>query len=192
MSRKELIRKYVYKQIIYISSLREHSIGRALLAKLRRGAGKYPGELPELWGIFLNDLPEELLSRDGKPSNAEWSIYLSLTMYALHQQGNSNSVHAEKISLGSAAAQLMDEKADKEVGYERVMRRFAPVITAKDMPEFSHYLRCLVNLFSSKDIKLDYVKLAEDIYDFQFEGSRKRIQLSWGQDFYRNKGEEKQ
>ena len=34
------------------------------------------------------------------------------------------------------------------------------VITANNMPEFSHHLRCLVQLMSSKNIKLDYEKLA--------------------------------
>lgn len=182
----ELIRSYMTKQINTLISQKEKSGGKARLANLRRGAGKEPGELPELWGAFLNEIPEELISSNGRPSRGEWAIYLSLTMFALHQQGNSESVHAENISLGKAARLLIDEPTDNE--RERVLRRFGPVVTAKDMPEFSHHLRSMVQLFSSKGIKLDYVRLAEDIYYFQ-TGNRKRVQLSWGEDFYYEKGE---
>ena len=50
----------------------------------------------------------------------------------------------------------------------------------------------MIQFFSSKGIKLDYVKLAEDIYSFQFDDNRKKVQLRWGQDFYSSKGEEKE
>ena len=54
---------------------------------LRRGIGKMPGDIPELWNILFDGLPEELMSKVGDPSYAEWSIYTALTLYALHQQG---------------------------------------------------------------------------------------------------------
>lgn len=187
MTKKEQIHNYMQRQITLLLAQKNTSGGKARLANLRRGAGRYPGELPELWGVFLNDMPEELLSFNGKPSRAEWSVYLSLTMLALHQQGNSSDVHSEGISLGTAASRLMNEQKNEE--YMRVLRRFAPVVTAKDMPEFAHHLRCLIQLFSSKDIKLDYVKLAEDIFDFQSDDKRRNVQLRWGEDFYRKKGE---
>ncbi|HBG23036.1 MAG TPA: hypothetical protein DDW83_07265, partial [Peptococcaceae bacterium] len=60
---------------------------RAMLAKLRRGIGKQPGELPELFEILFMDMPEELYGIGDEPSYAEWAIYTSLTLFALHQQG---------------------------------------------------------------------------------------------------------
>lgn len=65
-------------------------------------------------------------------------------MFALHQQGSTEAVHCEGRSLGSAAADLMEEKTDEN--RERIMRRFGPVVTAKDMPELSHHIRGLVPL----------------------------------------------
>lgn len=186
---REKVGNYVYGQITLLADNMKNSGGKAMLAKLRRGAGKTPGELPELWGIFLNSIPDEMMSKNGEPTRAEWAIYLSLTLFALHQQGNSDSVHAEKISLGKAAAMLMNEPTDDE--RERVLRRFGPVVTAKDMSELSHHLRCLIELMRSKGIKLDYVMLAKDIYDFQFDKGKKKTQLRWGQDYYYiDKGEE--
>ena len=136
-------------------------------------------------------MPEDMLSKTGKPSRKEWAIYLALTMFALHQQGNTGSVHCKGRSLGMAAAELMSDNSDDERA--RVLRRFGPVVTAKDMPELSHHLRCMIQLLSSKDIKLDYERLADDIYKFQFPESRKEVQLKWGEDFYYNKkGEDKE
>lgn len=183
MSKKEEVGKYVFGQISFLSSNLNSSAVKARLANLRRGAGKAPGELPELWGSFLNGISDDLQSRSGEPTEEEWSIYLALTMYAIHQQGNSDSVHSENISLGRAAAKLMDDpKNDDE--RERVLRRFGPIVTAKDMPEMSHHVRGLIQLMKAKSIKLDYVKLAEDIYDFQHEQTRNNVRLRWGQDFY--------
>ena len=182
------ISKYMKKQLSSLISQIGTAGGKARLARLRHGAGKAPGEIPELWGEFLNGIPENMLSPNGEPSYAEWAMYLALTMYALHQHGNGESVHSEGMTLGKATAKLMTENTDDE--RERVLRRFGPVITAKDMPELSHHLRCLIQLIASKGIRLDYIQLADDIYLFQFNSERKKIQLKWGQDFYYNKGED--
>ena len=184
------IGQYMNRKLSSLIKEKDSSGGRARLARLRRGAGKVPGELPELWGEFLDGMPESMVSKDGEPSYAEWAVYLSLTMYALHQQGKGESVHSEGIGLGRAAAKLMNDNTDDE--RERVLRRFGPVITAKDMPELSHHLRCLIQLIASKGIVLDYVKLSEDLYDFQFDKLKKKVPLLWGEDFYYKKGEDEE
>lgn len=185
MTVKDQVYGYVSRQIGVLLAQKDTGTGRAQLARLRRGVGKVPGELPELWGVFLNDMDENLLSKNGTPTPAEWAIYLALTLFALHQQGNGESVNSKERSLGKAAANLM-EGSNPDEARDRVMRRFAPVVTAADMPELSHHLRSLVQLLKAKGIGLDYAKLAIDIFDFQFDSSRKQVQLRWGQDFYRN------
>lgn len=182
--------QYMNKQLNSLIDQKDTSVGKARLARLRRGAGRVPGEIPELWGEFLNGMPEKFISSNGEPTYAEWAIYISLTLFALHQQGNTNSVNCKGKSLGRAAAELMSENTDEE--RERVLRRFGPVVTAKDMPELSHHLRCLIQLFSSKDISLDYEMLAEDLMWFQFDDKRKNVQLRWGHDFYYIKGEDEE
>ena len=59
-----------------------------------------------------------------------------------------------------------------------------------EMPELSHHIRGLVQLFKAKSVKLDYIRLAEDLYWFQDTNKRKNVQLKWGEDFYREKGED--
>ena len=143
MSKIDDVRNYTYRQIQFLIRQKETSVGKAMLANLRRGIGKTPGELPELWGAFLNEMPSELYGNSGMPSEGEWAVYIALTLFALHQQGNAEPVHCEKVSLGTAAARLMNEKTEEERG--RILRRFGPVVTAKSMQELSHHLRGLIH-----------------------------------------------
>ena len=106
------IGQYMNRQLSSLIKEKGSSGGRARLVRLRRGAGKVPGELPELWGEFLNNIPENMISKNGEASHAEWAVYLSLTMFALHQQGKSESVHCEGVGLGRAVARLMDVYSD--------------------------------------------------------------------------------
>ncbi|HBO19039.1 MAG TPA: type I-E CRISPR-associated protein Cse2/CasB [Ruminococcus sp.] len=188
MEEVKLIRNEMKDRVQKLITQKDTSDGKANLAKLRHGIGKKPGEMPELWDVFFNKMSPELFSKSNEPSRSEWAIYISLTMFALHQQGSSETVHCEGRSLGSAAADLMEEKTDEN--RERIMRRFGPVVTAKDMPELSHHIRGLVQLFKAKSVKLDYIRLAEDLYWFQDTNKRKNVQLKWGEDFYREKGED--
>ena len=55
---------YVSGRLRALEQLPEHP-QKAALANLRRGVGAAPGEMPELWGFFLEELPPEMESRDG-------------------------------------------------------------------------------------------------------------------------------
>ena len=186
MSKKQMIQQYVRTKINVLSGQKDYGVGKAALANLRHGVGKKPGEIPELWGTFLEDAPDDLYSNfkgSSEPQKEEWAVYTALTLFALHQQGNNNSVNTDGINLGEAAAKLVKDDGNDDL--ERVLRRFSPVVTASSMQEVSHYLRTLVQLFRTKDIKLDYAELSGDIYDFQFESSRRAVQLKWGRGFYK-------
>lgn len=184
------MRKAVYtetaKRINRLLNERETGSGKAALANLRRGIGLNPGEIPELWGEIFRDIPEEMFSRTGKPTAAEWAIYVALTTFALHQQGQTDTMHREKCSLGRAIGKLCNDPDDEE----RLLRRFRQVVTASDMTELSYYLRGLIQLLRAGGIAMDYAQLASDLYDFQFSASRQRVQLRWGQDFYYQEAKE--
>lgn len=104
----DAIHDYVAGQLSRLWSLPKPQ-RRARLAELRRGVGHQPGDLPVLWGSFLQELPKELWGRKTaagecrEPSEAEWAVYLALTLYALHQQGEENvSVNEKGCTLGRA------------------------------------------------------------------------------------------
>ncbi len=164
---------------------RPESETRAALANLRRGVGRRPGEMPQLYGELLQDMPEEMYAAGDKPSYAEWAVYLALTLYALHQQGKdlkADNMNREGVSLGGAASRLASDQEDRE----RIWKRFYIVASSEDMQEMSYHLRSLVKLLRDSDIPMDYPRLAKDLYLYQLSyESADHVRLIWGQDFYK-------
>jgi CRISPR system Cascade subunit CasB len=178
---------------------------KGMLAKLRRGIGKDPAEVPDIWEVTLGELPDELQSRgrseDIAPTEAEWAIHTALTLFALHQQGKSYSVNASREatsegktqygdSFGRAARKLVNPDNSNE---SAIKRRFDAVMTAKDLTELAHHARGLIQLMKAADtaIYLDYPAFARALYYFQFSEYKNSIRLQWGQDFYRYEAAEK-
>lgn len=176
-----LVRQYALRQLARLDKQRNDSQGRAAMAHLRRGVGHVPGELPALWGSFLAGLTEELRSLNGEPSYAEWAIYTALTLYALHQQGKTDSVQVEDVSLGKAALRLAGGSEEER---QRIWRRLNLVAQADDMQEMSYRLRQLVTLLKAGGVGLDYAMLAADLFEYQLEASANRVRLRWGQDYF--------
>lgn len=162
----------------------DRSASKARLARLRHGAGKSPGELPELWGEFLQSLPEELMGKD-KPSYAEWAVYTALTLFALHQQGHTEPMHAvgDENRLGAAVSKLVHSSDEDEI--ERVRFKLSLAANSDDMTELAYRLKTIVQLLSREKIKLNYTDLARDLFWFQHERSTDNVRLKWGQDFYK-------
>ena len=160
---------------------------RAELAELRRGVGRQPGDLPALWGALLADMPEQLQGSNG-PSKAEWAVYTALTLFALHQQGEAGvSMNQPGRTLGGAVRQLAEKTAAGQDWTESsVLRRFNALATADSMPEVSHYLRGMVQLFRGNEpkLKLDYPRLAVELYRFQLPDQAANVRLQWGRDLY--------
>ena len=174
---------YVRGRIGALTKDLESSNTKARLANLRRGVGKAPGELPELWGEFLQSMPEALLSKTDKPSYAEWAVYTALTLFALHQQGHGESMNEEgdENRVGRAVSKLAHSEDDRE----RVRFKLSLAANSDDIEELAYRLRALVKLMSGEDIKLDYADLARDLYLFQLsEDNANKVRLKWGRDFY--------
>lgn len=181
---KAFVKSKIYR--LFVSQ--NESTTRATLAKLRRGIGKPPGSMPELWEVTLDGLPEALCGTGDETSAGEWAVHTTLTLYALHQQGKDPRSHCmsqEGGTLGSSVRKLVKSEEDEK----RIKRRFDAVATADSPEECSHHLRGLIQLLKAEDISLDYPVLAEDLYWFQFSSVRDAIRLRWGRDFYRRQEE---
>ena len=188
----DAIHDYVAGQLSRLWSLPKPQ-RRARLAELRRGVGHQPGDLPALWGSFLQELPKELWGRETaagecrEPSEAEWAVYLALTLYALHQQGEENvSMNEKGCTLGRAVRLLAQNSAAAAQDWTEssVLRRFNALATADSMPEVSHHLRGMIQLLRREGIPLDYPQLAEDLYQYQFVDGAPNVRLRWGRDLY--------
>lgn len=184
MSIARQVEGFTRKRIAYLLNSSSDSAQRAALANLRRGVGRHPSNVPQLWGEVLHNMPEELYSQSGEPSYAEWAVYTALTLFALHQQGKNTkdeAMHREEVSLGRAVAGLVSNDDDRE----RIWKRFVKVVTAGDMTELSYHLRGIVQLLKANGIALDYALLAKDLFLFQTQEYSDGVKLRWGQDFYR-------
>lgn len=72
--RKKQVMSFVRKRLMYWQTEPNPHLVRADLANLRRGIGKKPGELPQLWELLFRDFPEELMSQNGNPTWEEWAV----------------------------------------------------------------------------------------------------------------------
>ena len=179
-----LVKGFVKHKIIKLTESKNESEVRATLARLRRGAGKAPGSMPELWGVTMEGMPEELVSDSESPTYGEWAAHTALTLYALHQQGKDikgQCMHMEGAALGTSLRKLIKDEADEV----RVKRRFDAAATSEDLGEISHHLRGLIHLLKAQGFPLDYPALAEDLYRFQNPEARDSVRLKWGREFYR-------
>lgn len=184
-SNADLVRQYVNTRISGMVQSYSKPMIDATLAKLRRGIRKAPGSLPELWDITLEGLPESLLSKNDRPSYGEWAVYSALTLFALHQQGKdikNQCMHESNVSLGQAMRQLINRNLERE---DAIKRRFVTAVTAESYEELTWHLRGLIQLLRTDEIKLDYSRLAKDLFHFQIPNYRDGIRLQWGRDFYR-------
>ena len=142
------VKLYAAQQLHRLQALPDNQ-RRAELAKLRRGIGHAPGELPELWGSFLLGMPESFQGRSA-PSAAEWAVYLALTLYAVHQQGNDRPMNCPGNTLGRAVRQLAERNsAGQDWTEASVLRRFNALATAEEITEISHHLRGMIQLLSA-------------------------------------------
>lgn len=186
--RAEMVKGLVSGKLNRLKFNPKESAVRAELAKMRRGIGKLPGEIPELWGMMFEDMPEEMAERIAKKqgviSREEWAIHTALTMYALHQQGKdicTENMNKPDQSLGAAVAMLITKDEDRE---DAVRRRFNAMATSADINELAWHLKGIIQLLRRDGIELDYQKLAEELYRYQFYERMTSVRLHWGRDFY--------
>ena len=193
MSRKEEIGRHVLTKIRWLHAVSETGSGKANMAELRKGVGKFPGELPSLFGMLLEDMPESFLSKSGVPTKEEWACYIALTLFSWHQQGNdvkTELMHTDNpVSVGNAARQLKNALGDANAD-ERMIKKLRSVVSANDVQGFSQHLRCMIKMLADKKIRMNYAMLAKDIYEWQFLESRNSVNLRWGQDYYKQSKEE--
>lgn len=208
----EKIGKFTGKKIYSI--IRKTQDGdKGILANLRRGVGKSPGDIPLIWGYFLEGMEEAGISchsRRAEPSYEEWAIFLALTLYAVHQQGKTEVMHAGWIGevqqedkqelsrpkqiqdLGKALAALaiLNAKTNtaddilEDTNVKKIQKRLQIISSSENIKEVSHHIRCTVQLLRGENIKLDYVSLAKDLYLYQIPSCRAGVRLCWGRNFY--------
>ena len=156
------------------------AVGR--LAQLRRGAGKLPHEVPELWGLTgAERLYEDETLSEAQAARAETASFVAVTLYALHQQSRPDrGMHSPHIELGAAVRRLMPPDGIDEP----IRRRFVRVGTAGSLGVLAYRLREIVSLLRRDSIPLDYGLLAEHLYRAQTPEGLAQVRRRWGRSFH--------
>lgn len=178
--------------LIKLDSTRDASSTKALLANMRNSADKDISNNVDALAYVFSNLSYGEDDRGGELSYMEQAIFTAIQMYAIHQQSNVESVlkfgnndenesreKKYKANIGDALATLRSDES------ESIDKRFNAMITATNFNKLSYHLRQMIKILKSKsDAKVDYAKLAEDLYWFMI-GRKEEVRLSWARSYYK-------
>lgn len=172
------------------------------LAALRKGAGREPLSVPEMWP-FLTEFDERFAdpARDRwAPSYEAAAEHYALVLYGIHQQSQPLPVHRSRVGVGRALRALV---ASSRYSDDALDRRFHAAITADSSSELAWHLRGLVRMLrtvggvpeagagevmAGRTIGLDYDWLYLDLYRWSFPERRIGVRRRWSGDyFYRSR-----
>lgn len=197
VSRRDRLEQFVRARTIGLQKRLEagDSSARAALARLRRAAGAGVEERPEAWAEVYAEFPTELAG-DDEVGVYENAAHVALTLFALHQQSQAQSMQATgpAARFGSAVRRLATPD-DAQEHDQAILRRFRALVTADEFPEIVYHLRGIVLLLKAGSIPLDYGRLAADLASLQTVDGSTRVKLRWARDLYtapRRRAEPKQ
>lgn len=147
------------------------------LAALRRGIGRDPGTVPQMWPYYTT------LTADGHLTSRLTAEHVALTLFAVHQQSQARPVHRDGVGLGTA---LLNLRRTDKFSPEALDRRFGAAATATSVGELAHHLRGLITQLRavSPPAGLDYTQLTRDIRDWHIPDSAARVRRRWGAQYF--------
>lgn len=149
----------------------ENRNGRAVLAALRRGLGRRPGEAPEMypylvpWTSHLSGWSEEI-------------FYLVASLFASHPM----PWHGE--GSGNFGASMAQVKA--KGGGDSTQRRFVALLNSH-RDDLSEHLRHAVSLCASSEVPVNWGRLLRDLP--RWDDDHRRVQLRWAREFWKREEE---
>ncbi|MFF3285905.1 type I-E CRISPR-associated protein Cse2/CasB [Streptomyces sp. NPDC003023] len=170
--------------------LADQSQAVGALARLRRGAGREAGQLPDLWSLIdtgpLHENPDGARPMsESELVRAEDALHVALTLYALHQQSRSTGMHqtdrpGRRRGVGAAVRRMMNPGEIDEPVHKRLVRAG----TAPDLANLAQRLRDIVVLLRREGVELDYALLAGQLYTWQRPGGADTVRREWGRSFH--------
>jgi len=153
----------------FIGYLVSLSDNRAAMASLRRGLGKKPGSVPDMYpyvAIFIND---------DTPPWVESSFYLVAALFGRHPQNTSEG------NMGSHFKSLLGP--DSRDSAQAIERRFNNLLSCHT-EELAFHMRQAISLLASskRTVPVNYSQLMKDIWGW---GHRdKYVQQRWARSFW--------
>ena len=172
-----------------IENTKNDSAKKAILANFRKSIGKPFSEMTDIWSFLFENMPEEFLGTDGNETPHEKAIVSALQIYAICSQESNKAVYDTEEKLGNIGQSFSVLRGLTEG--QSIDQRFNTMITSSSFEELTHHMRSMVKILKSKaTVKIDYAKLAEDLFWYQC-GFDKQIKLNWARSFYRRVDVEK-
>ena len=169
--------------IHHLSSNLDSSSTKAKLANLRNAGSRSKRDSIAAWSFIFEEMDEDFLGKSAKLTHAEKAILSTLEIYAIHQQGQSESVNEEGEywqNVGYALANLRNTENTSSMD-----RRFNAMVTSSTFEELIYYLRQMIKLLKSKakNTKVNYPLLAKDLYQI-VSGQQDAICFRWATRYY--------
>ena len=154
----------ITKQHPFISYLQSHVDDRAMLAELRRGLGRKPGEAPGMFPYVVPFIHEQ---------HDEADLYLIASLFALHPSSTSNG------NMGDHLNALIKTLGDDAATTRRFVQLLNRSRSALDMP-----LRQHISILKGKDVSINWHQL---LYDLRNWGHPARyVQKRWASAYWRS------
>lgn len=140
---------------------------RGDLAALRRGLGRPPGTVPEMFRYVVPYLPLNA------PPWTEAAYYVVASLFAFHP------LPAHQGNLGDAMA------AARTAGHEDALERRFTILLASHPDDLPGHLRQAISLLRSKEIPVNYHQLLWDVQNWGHPTYGDRVRRSWATAFWR-------
>jgi CRISPR system Cascade subunit CasB len=148
----------------FVVYLEEHAEDRAMLAELRRGLGRLPGEAPSMFPYVVPFVHQRY---------EEHNLYLLASLFALHPRS------AEEGNMGSHLQRYIEEVGDDAATTRRFVQLLNLRRDALDSP-----LRQHISMLKSKDIPVNWHQLLFDLNSWGHEA--RFVQKNWARAFWRS------
>lgn len=152
-------------------------------AQLRRGLGREPGSVPEIWPWTVDGLTNDETS--DRVTAEEAAVHHALTLFAFHQQGKSARMHDPDRTFGAAVRWLADRgRGERPIHETPVYRRFSALTTAGSVGEVSVHGRGLVGQLKAEGLGFDYARFADDLFYLGLPGRAAAVRRRWSRAFF--------
>ncbi|MGI8495793.1 MAG: type I-E CRISPR-associated protein Cse2/CasB [Pyrinomonadaceae bacterium] len=153
----------------YLKGL-EKQQNRAALANLRRGLGKPPKTVMEMYPYL-----GQFLSHEPKP-RYETAVFIVAALFAYYPDAPGNAGN-----LGDSIRRMKDDS-------DSIEKRFVALLNAEaeDLP---YYLRQIIGLLKSKEIAVNWNQLFRDVKNW--DGDNRYVQNAWARSFWGSSANDK-
>lgn len=141
---------------------------RAALAALRRGLGKRPGQVAEMFPYVVPYCSQMSASRQN-------DYFLVAALFAIHQ-GLSGASDRYRNNLGASYRTLRAATDSRSIE-----QRFVALLNA-DREDLDAHLRHTISLMKAHDINVDWAQLLRDLHGWEWES--RSIQRRWSQAYW--------